>query len=66
MSNYITNHCRLQVAPSTIHPLHDKAAQYFGVRIVKVPVGEDCKPDLQEYEKVSVRQGYYIVTALCW
>lgn len=31
------------VVPSTIHPAFDKAAHYFGVRLVKVPVGADLR-----------------------
>jgi glutamate/tyrosine decarboxylase-like PLP-dependent enzyme len=34
------------VVPSTIHPAFDKAAHYFGVRLVKVPVGADLRADV--------------------
>jgi len=33
------------VVPSTIHPAFDKAAHYFGVQLVKVPVGDDLRAD---------------------
>jgi glutamate/tyrosine decarboxylase-like PLP-dependent enzyme len=33
------------VVPSTIHPAFDKAAHYFGVRLVKVAVGGDLRAD---------------------
>ncbi|HEY0989512.1 MAG TPA: aminotransferase class V-fold PLP-dependent enzyme, partial [Kofleriaceae bacterium] len=33
------------VVPSTIHPAFDKAAHYFGVRLVKVAVGDDLRAD---------------------
>jgi sphinganine-1-phosphate aldolase len=33
------------VVPSTIHPAFDKAAHYFGVRLVKVAVGSDLRAD---------------------
>ncbi len=34
------------VVPTTIHPAFDKAAHYFGVRLVKVPVGADFRADV--------------------
>jgi sphinganine-1-phosphate aldolase len=34
------------VVPSTIHPAFDKAAHYFGVRLVKVAVGADLRADV--------------------
>lgn len=39
------------VAPLTIHPAHEKAAHYFGVKIVHVQVGDDGRPDVTAYEK---------------
>ncbi|XP_070533931.1 sphingosine-1-phosphate lyase-like [Ptychodera flava] len=39
------------VAPITIHPAFEKAAHYFNVKMVHVPVGKDCKPDMAKYEK---------------
>merc|ERR1711976_213330 len=39
------------VAPITIHPAHEKAASYFGLKIVHVPVGKDFKPDVEEFEE---------------
>ena len=42
-----------QVAPITIHPAHEKAANYFGFEIIHVPVGNDFKPDLEDYERVT-------------
>jgi glutamate/tyrosine decarboxylase-like PLP-dependent enzyme len=34
------------VAPTTAHPAFDKAAESFGVRLVRVPVGPDLRADL--------------------
>jgi sphinganine-1-phosphate aldolase len=34
------------VAPATAHAAFDKAAQYFGIKMVHVPVGEDCRADV--------------------
>jgi sphinganine-1-phosphate aldolase len=39
------------VVPSTIHPAFDKAAHYFGVRLVKVPVGPDFRADVRAMAK---------------
>ncbi|HEX9029061.1 MAG TPA: aminotransferase class V-fold PLP-dependent enzyme [Anaerolineales bacterium] len=35
------------IAPSTAHPAFDKAAQYFGIKMVRVPVGPDFRADLK-------------------
>ncbi len=35
------------VAPITAHAAFDKAAQYFGIRLIKIPVGDDYRADLQ-------------------
>jgi glutamate/tyrosine decarboxylase-like PLP-dependent enzyme len=39
------------VVPATIHPAFDKAAHYFGVRLVKVPVGPDFRADVRAMAK---------------
>jgi len=44
----------LQVAPATIHPAFMKAASYFGVKIVTVPLTKDYRPDLAQYEMVGL------------
>lgn len=35
------------VIPSTAHAAFDKAAQYFGVRLISVPVAEDCRANVE-------------------
>lgn len=35
------------VVPQTIHPAFDKAAHYFGIKLVKVPVGPDFRVDVR-------------------
>lgn len=35
------------VAPTTVHPTIDKAAHYFGLKVVHTPVGADFKADVQ-------------------
>ena len=44
-----------QVAPITIHPAHEKAAHYFDIRIVHVPVGPDGLPNINDFEAVGYR-----------
>jgi len=39
------------VVPTTIHPAFDKAAHYFGVKLVKVPVGPDFRADVKAMGK---------------
>jgi glutamate/tyrosine decarboxylase-like PLP-dependent enzyme len=39
------------VVPTTIHPAFDKAAHYFGVKLVKVPVGPDFRGDVRAMAK---------------
>ena len=39
------------VVPQTIHPAFDKAAHYFGVKLVKVPVGADFRADVPAMAK---------------
>jgi sphinganine-1-phosphate aldolase len=39
------------VVPTTIHPAFDKAAHYFGVKLVKVPVGDDLRADVHRMTK---------------
>ncbi len=39
------------VVPQTIHPAFDKAAHYFGVKLVKVPVGPDFRADVKAMAK---------------
>lgn len=39
------------VVPTTIHPAFDKAAHYFGVKLVKVPVGPDFRADVRAMGK---------------
>jgi glutamate/tyrosine decarboxylase-like PLP-dependent enzyme len=35
------------VAPSTAHPAFDKAAQYFQIRMIRVPVAQDFRADVE-------------------
>ena len=39
------------VVPTTAHAAFDKAAQYLGMRIIKVPVDADCRADVRAMER---------------
>lgn len=47
------------VLPSTAHPAFDKAAHYFGVKAVRVPVGSDFRADVE-----AMRQAINLDTVL--
>ncbi|XP_046368816.2 sphingosine-1-phosphate lyase-like [Haliotis rufescens] len=39
------------IAPTTIHPVMDKAAAYFGLKVIHVPVDSDLRADVEAMEK---------------
>ncbi len=39
------------IVPTTIHPAFDKAAHYFGVRLKKIPIGDDLRANVRKMEK---------------
>ncbi len=43
------------VAPSSAHPAFDKAAHYFGIHMVRVPVGPDYRADVAATRKALTR-----------
>ncbi|MFW2388346.1 MAG: aspartate aminotransferase family protein, partial [Polyangiales bacterium] len=49
------------VVPTTAHAAFDKAAQYFGLRLVKVPVGPDYRADVAATKKALNRNTICIV-----
>ncbi|MBA3818138.1 MAG: aspartate aminotransferase family protein [Deltaproteobacteria bacterium] len=49
------------VVPQTIHPAFDKAAHYFGVKLVKVAVGADLRADVRAMGKAIGRRTIGIV-----
>jgi glutamate/tyrosine decarboxylase-like PLP-dependent enzyme len=51
------------VVPSTIHPAFDKAAHYFGVKLVKVSVGKDLRADVKGMKKAIGRRTIGIVAS---
>ncbi len=49
------------VAPETAHPAFDKAAQYFGIKIVRTPLGPDFRADLKAIKKALSRNTIAII-----
>lgn len=39
------------VVPTTVHPAFDKAAHYFGIKLKKVPIGDDLRANVRKMEK---------------
>lgn len=44
----------VQVAPRTVHPAFEKAAGYFDLRVVHVPIDSTYRPRIEEYKRVCV------------
>jgi sphinganine-1-phosphate aldolase len=51
------------VVPATIHPAFDKAAHYFGVTLVKVPVGADLRADVPAMTRAIGRRTIGLVAS---
>jgi glutamate/tyrosine decarboxylase-like PLP-dependent enzyme len=51
------------VVPRTIHPAFDKAAHYFGVRLVKVDVGPDLRVDVRAMARAIGRRTIGLVAS---
>lgn len=49
------------VAPRTAHAAFDKAAQYFGIRLVRVPVGADFRADVAAARRAITRNTIALV-----
>ncbi len=49
------------VLPETAHPAFDKASHYFGVRVVRVPVGSDFRADVGAVRRALTRNTILIV-----
>jgi sphinganine-1-phosphate aldolase len=49
------------IVPVTAHAAFDKAAQYFGLRLVKIPVGEDCRAELRAARRAINRNTIALV-----
>jgi sphinganine-1-phosphate aldolase len=51
------------VAPTTAHVAFDKAAQYFGIRLVRVPVGPDYRADVAAMARAVTRRTVAMVAS---
>ena len=49
------------VAPATAHVAFDKAAQYFGIKLVRVPVGPDFRADAAAMARAVTRRTVALV-----
>ena len=49
------------VAPETAHAAFDKAAQYFGMRLVKIPVDRDYRADVRQARRALSRRTVALV-----
>jgi sphinganine-1-phosphate aldolase len=49
------------VAPTTAHVAFDKAAQYFGIKLVRVPVGADYRADVAAMRRALTRRTVALV-----
>ncbi len=49
------------IVPVTAHAAFDKAAQYFNIRIIKVPVDDACRADIAAVKKAVSRRTIVIV-----
>jgi sphinganine-1-phosphate aldolase len=49
------------VAPATAHVAFDKAAQYFGIKLVRVPVGPDFRADVAAMARAVTRRTVALV-----
>ncbi|MBW2543936.1 MAG: aspartate aminotransferase family protein [Deltaproteobacteria bacterium] len=51
------------IAPETIHVAWEKAAKYFGVKMVHVPIDSDCRVDVDSVRKKINRNTIMIVAS---
>ncbi|MEM7433606.1 MAG: aminotransferase class V-fold PLP-dependent enzyme [Myxococcota bacterium] len=49
------------VVPTTAHAAFDKSAQYFGIKLVKVPVGPDYRADVDATRRAITRRTICVV-----
>ena len=49
------------VAPASAHPAFDKAAHYFGIRMIRVPVGADFRADVDAMRKALTRNTIVVI-----
>ncbi len=55
------------IAPETIHVAWEKAAKYFGVRMVHVPVDSDCRVDVDGVrKKINCNTIMIVASAPCY
>lgn len=48
------NDNNLQVAPRTVHPAFEKAAGYFDLKVVHVPINSSYRLRIDAYKRVTM------------
>lgn len=56
-------HAPEMVVPSTAHAAFDKASQYFGIKMIRVPVGEDFMADVKAMKAALTRRTVVVVAS---
>jgi len=51
------------VAPISVHPAFEKAAHYFDLTVVHIPLGADLKPDLTKYRQAITSNTILLVAS---
>ena len=49
------------IVPTTAHAAFDKAAQYFGIKMIRIPVRADCKADVDATRNAITRNTVVVV-----
>ena len=49
------------IAPATAHAAFDKAAQYFNIKLVRIPAGADCAADVEATRRAITRNTILLV-----
>lgn len=49
------------IAPTTAHAAFDKAGHYFGIKVIRIPVGSDCRADVTAARKAIGRNTIALV-----
>lgn len=49
------------IVPTTAHAAFDKAAQYFNIKMIRVPVGVDCKADVAATQRAITHNTVVVV-----
>jgi len=51
------------IAPITVHPAFEKAAHYFDLKVVHIPLGPDYRPDMAKYREAITANTVLLVAS---